>query len=120
MGSWRFDQGRLDYFRFDEIKKSARALAQLDGIDKPRGDAPDILREVLSYNSHLPFSPSHYYVWRNYGRVFGAQLLAAEINGKIVATDLCKQLASTSDVDCDDYLAHFARVFYYDSPVFQD
>ncbi len=120
MAEWRFDQGRLDYFKFDEIKKIAQALIDLDGVDKPRTPQPDIVREVLSNYSDLPFAPDHYYVWRNYGRVFGVLLLAAEIQGKIFATNLCKQIANNPhDVDCDDYLAHFARNFYYDSPVFQ-
>ena len=119
MANWRFDQGRLDYFQFDEIKKISKALVALDGVDKPRGSDPDVIREVLSYHSDLPFLPDNYLVWRNYGRVFGAQLLAADIGGKIIATELCKQLATDSTIDCDDYLAHFSRTFYYDSPVFQ-
>lgn len=120
MTEWRFDQGRLDYFQFDEIKKIAKALVSLDGVDKPKSSEPDIVREVLSHHSGLPFAPNNYYVWRNYGRVFGAQLLAADIQGKIFVTDLCRQLASNSDdIDCDDYLAHFSRCFYYASPVFQ-
>lgn len=119
MANWRFDQGRLDYFQFDEIKKISKALAALDGIDKPANSDPDIIREMLSRYSDLPFLPDSYYVWRNYGRVFGVLLLAAEIQGKVFATDLCKQLSRNNEIDCDDYLAHFARNFYYNSPVFK-
>lgn len=117
---WRFDQGRLDYFRFDEIKNLARGLARIDGIDKPTSPNADVIRQIMSKYTHLPFYPDSYYVWRNYKRVFGCLLLASEVNGKIVATDLCRSLASAENIyDCDDYLGHFSRAFYYPSPVFQ-
>lgn len=117
---WRFDQGRLDYFQFDEIKKIAAALSTLDGTNKPVGSTPDIIRRVLDTYSDLPFAPEHYYVWRNYGRVFGCLLLASNVGEKIVATELCKTIANNPDtIDCDDYLTHFAKNFYYPSPIFQ-
>lgn len=120
MPAWRFDQGRLDYFRFDEVKKIAHALVELDGKSKPGRDDPDIVRIALKKYSNLPFAPDNYYVWRNYSRVFGFLLLGTDIDGVIYATDLCKDLVSTdSKLDCDDYLAHVARNFYYPSPVFQ-
>ena len=119
MAEWRYDQGRLDYLQIDEIKKIACAIASIDGIVKPGVDA-DGLREVLSHHSTLPFLPTDYTVWRNYGRAFKCMMLASEINGHIYATDLCKRIASNpSTVDADDYLAHFVRHFYYSSPIFQ-
>lgn len=120
MIAWRFDQGRLDYFQFDEIKKIAAALVTLDGIEKPVKGKSDIIREVLREYSSLPFAPNDYFVWRNYGRVFECLLLATEVKGHIVVTDLCKKLAlSSEDMDSDDYFAHFACNFYYSSPIFQ-
>lgn len=121
MTAWRFDQGRLNYFSFDEIKKIALALSKLDGTKKPTKGEPDTVRELLAQHTDLPFLPTSYYVWRNYGRVFGAQLLATEIQGIIFATDLCKKLASQTELmDSDDYFAHFAKNFYYSSPVFEN
>jgi hypothetical protein len=115
---WRFDQGRLDYFQFDEIKRIAQALAKVNGIPKPNVD-DDILRKTLLNYSPRPFSPANYTVWRNYKRVFGCLLLATEVAGKIVCTDLCKMLATDSDeIDIDDYMRHFATHFYFPSPVF--
>lgn len=116
---WRWDQGRLDYFQYDEIKSIARALVQFNGQALPRGDEPDTLRAVLEHYSGRPFAPGHYKVWRNYKRVFGCQLLATELNGILVCTDLCRQVAADS-LDVDDYLIHIARRFYYPSPVFED
>lgn len=115
---WRFDQGRLDYFQFDEVKRLAFALASIDGIQKPN-ISDDVLRKTLLKYSKRPFLPVNYTVWRNYKRVFGCLLLATEVAGRIVCTDLCKILASTFEsIDVDDYMGHFATHFYYPSPVF--
>jgi hypothetical protein len=115
---WRFDQGRLDYFQYDEIKRIAHALVEVNGIPKPNIN-DDILRQTLLKYSPRPFSPNNYTVWRNYKRVFGCLLLATEVAGRIVCTDLCKILATDLDViDIDDYMRHFATRFYYPSPVF--
>ena len=116
MTLWRFDQGRLDYLQFDEIKRIALALTDINGIPKPNVD-DDILRQALSNYSPRPFAPANYTVWRNYRRVFGCLLLATEVAGRIVCTDLCKALATDSN-DIDDYMRHFATHFYYPSPIF--
>ena len=117
---WRFDQGRLNYFQFDEIKNIALALADLNGVNKPTRDNFDIVREVLAKYSPQPFAPNDYFVWRNYGRVFEALFLASVSNNKIFATDLCLSIAKNPDsIDCDDYLTHFAKNFYYPSPVLE-
>lgn len=115
---WRFDQGRLDYFRFDAVRLIATGLSQIDGVKKPSLEN-DHLRDALAQACDLPFAPANYTVWRNYKRVFGCLMLAAEVNGHIYASDLCKDLADPSkDVSADDFVAHFARSFYYPSPVF--
>jgi len=117
---WRFDQGRLEYFNFEEIKRSAIALSKVNGIIIPEVQN-DILRNELAKHSAKPFSPEHYAVWRNYGRVFACALLATEIEGRIVATDLCKYIAHNyNSIDTDDYFAFFARKFYFPSPVFKN
>ncbi|WP_310610526.1 hypothetical protein [Limnohabitans sp.] len=121
MHTWRFDQGRLQYFQFDEIKKIALALNELDGSKKPASDEKDVVREVLSKYSTLPFLPNDYTVWRNYGRVFEIMLLATSTNDHIFATNLCKSIAADpDDLDSDDYLAYFSQNFYYSSPIFAD
>jgi hypothetical protein len=116
--NWRWDQGRLDYFQFDEIRHVAQALSQFDGQVLPRGDEPDRLREVLWHLSERPFLPSSYKVWRNYKRVFGCQLLATEINGVMCATEVCRQLADGA-LSGDDYFVHLAKNLSFPSPVFE-
>lgn len=117
---WRWDQGRLEYFQFDEIRNISKALIEFDGSTLPRGSEPDSLREILKEFSSKPFAPdtSAYKVWRNYGRVFGCQLLAAKVGGLMVCTELCHKLA-TEELDVDDYFLHFANHFYYPSPIFE-
>lgn len=121
MAIWRFDQGRLHYFQFDEIKKIAAALFLLDGTKKPGTKDPDTIRQVLAENTSLPFSSGTNKVWRNFGRVFEIQLLATVNKDIILVTDLCKKLASSeNEMDSDDYFSHFSKNFYYSSPIFED
>lgn len=119
MKSWRWDQGRLDYFQFDEIKKISLALMDFDCKKLPRGDENDSLRMILKSHSQRPFAPANYKVWRNYKRVFGCQLLATEIGGVMYATDLCKEIANEK-IDSNDYLINLSKRFYFSSPVFDD
>jgi hypothetical protein len=113
----------MDYFEFDVIKRTAVALCGLDNV--PLSLQPDPLRTSLVSITGLPFAtPDHetYKVWRNYKRVFGACMLAAEIDGRLICTELCHKLGAPSpnDMAADDYFAHFTRRFYFPSPAFQD
>jgi hypothetical protein len=89
---WRWDQGRLDYFRFDMIKRIAGALCSMENADLRA--QPDPLRSHLVSTTNLPFAPEHYKVWRNYKRVFGCCLLATDIDGRMICTELCHRIAA--------------------------
>jgi hypothetical protein len=116
---WRWDQGRLDYFRFDMIKRIAGVLCSLENIEL--GTHPDPLRANLVSNTNLPFAPEHYKVWRNYKRVFGCCLLAADIDGRMICTELCHRIAAPSpnDMAADVYFGNFIKRFFYPSPIFE-
>lgn len=117
--SWRWDRGRLEYFQFDTIRAIAKVLVSLDGVSL---NLPlDPLRMPLMEATGRPFSPSSYTVWRNYGRVFGCQLLAAKVGTRLVCTQVCQQLSKDTGplTTVDDYLAHITRTFYHPSPVFE-
>lgn len=114
---WRWDQGRLDYFQLDEIKKSALALLECDNKALPRGADKDLIREALERRSSRPYLPDEYKVWRNYKRVFGCQLLAADVKGILKCTNLCRLISSNQITD-DQYLHHVITNFRYPSPVF--
>lgn len=116
---WRWDQGRLNYFKFDNIIAIAKVLWSLDGVDLAIGE--DVLRQPLEAATGLPFAPSHYKVWRNYARVFHCSMLATSVSSRLVITDLCRKMAEAPDgVVADEYLnfvfSHFALPF----PAFTD
>jgi hypothetical protein len=116
---WRWDQGRLDYFQFDEIRRISLGLMSFNGSKLPKAGEPDTLRHALRAHTSLPFAPSTYTVWRNYKRVFGCQMLADEVGGVLVCTELCKRVAKGT-VTADEYFWHVATNFSYPSPVFSE
>lgn len=121
MEKWRWDQGRLIYFRFENLKAIAQCLVELEGSSL---DTPDIdpLRDELEANTGLPFLPSNYKIWRNYARIFACALLATRINGRLVVTDICRRVAglNVTSIDVDEYIAFIISRFYFPSPAFQN
>jgi len=114
---WRWDQGRLDYFQFDNIVRMARVLSGLDGLRLDTSS--DLLRMPLERATGLPFSPAHYKVWRNYARVFACAMLATKVDGKLLVTDLCRQLAKDPpSLTSDQYLNFVFTHFAYPYPAF--
>ena len=117
--SWRWDQGRLEYFRFDTIRKIASALLSLEGVTI--NAAGDPIRKPLMDATGLPFDPHHYRVWRNYSRVFKCSLLATHVAGKLKCTELCKLVADEKrTLTVDEYLGYLVPRFYFPFPAFQD
>ncbi|MBQ7189541.1 MAG: HNH endonuclease [Kiritimatiellae bacterium] len=111
---WRWDQGRLQYFHYNNIVRIASILTKLDGVLlNVKGDP---LREFLTIGTGLPFAPTTYTVWRNYARVFQCAMLATKVNGKLAVTDLCRQLSDEKKpLSPDQYFnfvfSHFALPF---------
>lgn len=99
---WRWYQGRLAYFRFENICSMAKVLRSLDGIDL--GTKEDFLRQPLEKNTGLPFAPTHYKVWRNYSRVFQCAMLATSFERRLIATELCNNLSGNNPFSPDEYL----------------
>jgi hypothetical protein len=118
---WRWDQGRNQYFHFDNIQKIAPVLTALDGADLSTR-APDPLRLSLETQTGLEFKPDHYKVWRNHGRIFNCCMLAAKVNDRLRVTDVCRGLSSTGDdrLDLDSYLSIIIPRFAYSYPAFDD
>lgn len=116
---WRWDQGRLDYFKFEHVVSIAKALRDLEGISIDT--KVDLLRFPLVENTGLPFAPSHYNVWRNYARVFHCAMLATNVCGRLVITDVCKRLADPKDpFSSDEYLNFVFSRFTLPFPAFDD
>lgn len=118
---WRWDQGRLDYFQFDNLKAMAQCLVWLDGIIINQGDN-DPIRSALERFTGLPFAPKSYKVWRNYKRVFECSFLATNIDENLYVTDFCKRIASDDDttMGTDEFLTLFISRFRFPFPAFSD
>lgn len=114
---WRWDQGRLEYFQFENLRLMARALHSLEGVDLRL--TPDPLRVPMTQAVGLTFKPLDYRVWRNYGRILKSALLALEVDNRLVLTDIGRWLATDEAVAADDYLAIVTQRFRYPSPAFQ-
>ena len=114
---WRWDQGRLDYFKFENIISIAKVLYALDGLSLDTKD--DLLRLPLETGTGLPFAPSSYKVWRNYARVFHCAMLATNISGRLVTTNLCKRLTESSEsFSSDEYFNFVFSRFALPFPAF--
>jgi hypothetical protein len=118
MNLWRWDQGRLEYFLFDNLQAIATCLSGLDGIELNPKDI-DPLRPVLESSTGLPFSPSHYRVWRNFARVFGCSLLATKAGKHLLVSEICHKIADGTIRDVDEYLTLLIQRFRFPSPVFE-
>lgn len=115
----RWDQGRLDYYRFDNILRMATVLAEMDGVALNVGNDP--LRKPLVERTGLGFKPDHYRVWRNYARVFRCSLLATDVSHRLAVTALCRKLADpASGVTPDEYLNFVFSRFALPFPAFDD
>jgi hypothetical protein len=117
---WRWDQGRMSYFRFDTIKRIAGGLCSLENTNLRA--SPDPLRGQMVSRTSLPFAaPETHSVWRNYKRVFGCCLLATEIDGRLISTEICHRIAADSpdEMAADVFFVYFAKRFFYPSPVFE-
>ncbi len=117
---WRWDQGRLDYSRFTNIRNIAYALAELDNMSF---DAENHIRATLMAYTGLPFKPAHYKVWRNYSRTFSCCFLAARVDNRLITTDVCRKLIESdpeSRWEVDEYLSFLIPRFSYPFPAFSD
>lgn len=111
---WSWDQGRLDYFQFDNLKKLARyALAN----DLRLADRP-----ALVAATGLPFLPDNdrYPPWRNYSRVFRLSMICAERGRGSAATPLATLLASDGGITTDEYFHFLAEATTDPSPALTD
>jgi len=111
--TWRWDQGRLTYFQFDNLKAIAQSLLRLEGVVLNLDGDP--LRDELERSTGLPFAPNTYKVWRNYKRVFECSFLATDLDGRLYITDFCKRLAleDSGEMDVDEYLSLYVPRFRY-------
>ncbi len=111
--TWNWDQGRLSYFQFDELRKVAKFALKNDL-------ASATSRQLIDFVG-LPFAPVDplYPPWRNYGRVYKAALLVSLVNGVAQPTPLCELVASDGQVSSDEYFHFLATATTDPSPARQ-
>jgi hypothetical protein len=115
---WRWDQGRLGYFQFENLKSIAHCLIKLEGV-KINQKEFDPLRTELEAYTGLPFAPKSYRVWRNYKRVFECSFLATSINDNLYITDFCKKIVD-EEIDVDEFISLFIPRFRFPFSAFND
>ena len=119
--AWRWDQGRKQYFLFENIQLIAKELVLLDGADMSTG-VPDPLRAPLEAATGLVFRPHNYKVWRNHSRIFACCMLASKVSERLAVTDVCRGLSRDDDdrLDMDSYLSVVIPRFSYPYPALDD
>ena len=95
---WNWDQGRLNYFQYDELRTVSRFAVSNDLRNTPA--------RIIRSSTGLDFPPSGYSPWRNYARVYKLCLLVSEIDDVAVPSDVARILATDGAVTCDEYI-HF-------------
>jgi len=118
---WRWDQGRLSYFQFENLKAIAHCLVRIEGIVINQKDIDPLRAEFEKWTS-LPFLPKSYRIWRNYKRVFECSFLATNINDRLYITDFCKRIVADDGkkIDVDDFLLLFIPRFRFPFTAFND
>ena len=108
---WNWDQGRLEYFQFDSLKKIAKVAVNQD--------LKKVDRKLLALKTGLPYLPNNdqYPPWRNYRRVFALSLICTE-HGRSASqsTKVARLLADDGNVTADEYYHFLCRASTDPSP----
>ena len=107
---WKWDQGRMEYFQFDELRNVASFSVNYD----LKRSAPDFIRSQTG----LPFAaPETHSPWRNYSRIYKLCLIVAENeSGNAIPTDVATILGNAGKVTCDEYMHFLAEATTDPSP----
>lgn len=99
---WHWDQGRLEYFQFDNLRIISSYVTEQDFKAAPR--------EQLFAATGLSFqAPSTHSPWRNYSRVLKLCLLVSERDGVAEPTPIAALLARPGATTSDEYLHFLAQ-----------
>jgi len=110
---WHWDQGHLDYFQFDALRRIAAFVLEADIR------AAD--RNTLANATGLSFAvPDSHTPWRNYSRTLKLALLVSEQNGVATPTAVAQALAHPGAVTCDEYFHFLVRTFTEPAPALRE
>ncbi len=120
--NWQWDQGRGEYFQFENIVAMSRILVKKEGMLLSDVSDNKDLRSLMLEQVELKFKPESYTVWRNYGRVFKISLLATDIpvgkEKRLRCTEVCRALSEDKYHSATDYFYHMMNNFYLGGHVF--
>jgi hypothetical protein len=111
---WSWDQGRLDYFQFDNLKKIARFGAK---HDLRLADQPSL--SMATGLGYKPVDP-RYPPWRNYGRTFKSALICAADGAGSRLTKVGALLAADGAITTDEYFHFLAEATTDPLPALRD
>jgi len=111
---WRWDQGRLAYFNFENLRLIAKAAVELD--------LKSASHEELRGKTALPFSPvaSNYLPWRNYQRIFKLMRLVIVKDNVAKPTQVAQLLSRTGLVTSDEFIHYIVCSHTDPNPAFQN
>jgi hypothetical protein len=105
---WHWDQGRLGYFQFDNLRCVGAFIVS--------NDFKNADHKTVTAATGLPFSPTNYVPWRNYSRIYKLCLLVSEESGVGKPTSLAQLLATPGAITCDEYFQFLVQASTEPSP----
>lgn len=110
---WNWDQGRLAYFQFDELRKIAKFAL--------KHDLKNVDIAEISGATGLRFLPNDpdYPPWRNYARTFKLSMLATSAGKVSTPTAIASLLADDGKITTDEYFHFLAQATADPSPALQ-
>jgi HNH endonuclease len=105
---WHWDQGRLEYFEFDVLRRMSQFCVH--------NDLACASKEELQAAIGLSFDAGPNAPWRNYARIFKSMFIVSSANGLAMPTPVATRLAVAGQVTSDEYFHFVAQATTEPSP----
>jgi hypothetical protein len=107
-GMWHWDQGRLEYFEFDVLRRMSQFCLN--------NDFANASRDELQIAIGLSFDAGPNAPWRNYARTFKSMFIVSNSGGVALPTPVAARLAVAGQVTSDEYFHFVAQATTEPSP----
>jgi hypothetical protein len=105
---WHWDQGRLEYFEFDVLRRMSQFCLS--------NDFATASRDELQIAIGLSFDAGPNAPWRNYARIFKSMFIVSNSGGVALPTPVAARLAIPGQVTSDEYFHFVAQATTEPSP----
>ncbi len=105
---WHWDQGRLEYFEFDVLRRMSQFCLNNDFAAASRG--------ALHAAVGLSFDAGPNAPWRNYARIFKSMFIVSNSGGVAMPTPVAARLAIPGQATSDEYFHFVAQATTEPSP----